>query len=202
MFVTHVRLTRWIVLLSRFLCLHLLLGAALAMAQSNPVPFLYQPTVPVSIAPGGPGITLTVNGTGFSSTSGERVAEWNADDFLQCRRQPPKCAADWYGAGFFIFCFLIHGHDIAGPDSNLHYCGQRYRWFQPDRRLELQRSARRVHVFAIFKLSSAQRFVPRAGHRNRDNCGQLSPSTRSARRPYDNLLLGLRFSRPVATSPL
>ena len=47
--------------------------AASATAQ-NPVPFLDQPLVPDATAPGGPGFTLTVNGTGFVSTS---VVNWN-----------------------------------------------------------------------------------------------------------------------------
>jgi hypothetical protein len=46
-------------------------GAAIAQ---NPVPTAYQPLVPTSAAPGGPGFTLTVNGTGFMSTSKIR---WN-----------------------------------------------------------------------------------------------------------------------------
>ena len=56
------------------MCFSLLLVTTLAQAQSNPVPFLYQPLVPASTAPGGPGITLTVNGTGFVSGS---VVNWN-----------------------------------------------------------------------------------------------------------------------------
>ncbi len=40
----------------------------------NPVPFIDDPLVPTSIAPGGAGFTLTVNGTGF--VSGSRV-NWN-----------------------------------------------------------------------------------------------------------------------------
>jgi len=40
----------------------------------NPVPFIDDPLVPTSIAPGGPGFTLTVNGTGF--VSGSKV-NWN-----------------------------------------------------------------------------------------------------------------------------
>src|SRR5271169_5532416 len=47
--------------------------AATAIAQ-NPVPFLDQPLVPDAKAPGGAGFTLTVNGTGFVSTS---VVNWN-----------------------------------------------------------------------------------------------------------------------------
>jgi hypothetical protein len=52
----------------------LLLVAVLAQGQSNSVPFLNQPLVPASTAPGGPGLTLAVSGTGFASTS---VVNWN-----------------------------------------------------------------------------------------------------------------------------
>ena len=45
-----------------------------ARAQTSPVPFVNQPLVPVSSVPGGPGFPLTVNGTGFVSTS---VVYWN-----------------------------------------------------------------------------------------------------------------------------
>jgi hypothetical protein len=41
---------------------------------ANPVPYVYQPLVPDAAAPGGPGFTLTVNGTGFVSGS---VVNWN-----------------------------------------------------------------------------------------------------------------------------
>ena len=59
---------------SCFFCLALLLVGTLAQAQSDPVPFLNQPLVPTSVAPGGPAFTLTVNGIGFASTS---VIDWN-----------------------------------------------------------------------------------------------------------------------------
>lgn len=36
-------------------------------ATTNPVPFLNQPLVPASVSPGGPGLTLSVSGTGFVS---------------------------------------------------------------------------------------------------------------------------------------
>jgi hypothetical protein len=39
------------------------------ISGTNPVPFLTQPLVPSSAAPGGPAFILTVNGTGFLSTS-------------------------------------------------------------------------------------------------------------------------------------
>jgi hypothetical protein len=51
-----------------------MLASAVAAAQSNPVPFINQPLVPMTAAPGGPGFTLTVNGTEFVSTS---VVNWN-----------------------------------------------------------------------------------------------------------------------------
>jgi hypothetical protein len=43
-------------------------------AASNPVPLLNQPLVPAAVAPGSAGFTLTVNGSGFISTS---VVNWN-----------------------------------------------------------------------------------------------------------------------------
>ncbi len=52
----------------------LLFVSALTMAQSNPVPFINQPLVPSSVAPGSGQLTLTVNGTGFVSGS---VVKWN-----------------------------------------------------------------------------------------------------------------------------
>ena len=42
----------------------LLSGFSSAFAQ-NPVPFVNQPLVPAAVAPGGPGFTLTIHGTGF-----------------------------------------------------------------------------------------------------------------------------------------
>jgi FG-GAP-like repeat/Abnormal spindle-like microcephaly-assoc'd, ASPM-SPD-2-Hydin len=47
---------------------------AWAQSQSNPVPSINLPLVPVSVAPGGPGFTLTVNGTGFVPSS---TVYWN-----------------------------------------------------------------------------------------------------------------------------
>src|SRR5947209_14880976 len=51
----------------------LLLSTSL-LAQSNPVPFVNQPLVPMTVVPGSPAFTLTVNGTGFVSGS---VVNWN-----------------------------------------------------------------------------------------------------------------------------
>ena len=45
-----------------------------AWAQSNPVPLINQPVVPTIAALGGPTFTLTVNGTGFVSSS---AVQWN-----------------------------------------------------------------------------------------------------------------------------
>jgi hypothetical protein len=53
----------------------LVLFAAALLGQSNPVPFVNQPLVPATVAPGSPTFTLTVNGTGFVSGS---VVNWNA----------------------------------------------------------------------------------------------------------------------------
>ncbi|HEV2425510.1 MAG TPA: choice-of-anchor D domain-containing protein [Terriglobia bacterium] len=50
------------------------LGVTPTLAQNNPVPFINQPLVPDVVLPGGPGFTLTVNGTGFVSSS---VVNWN-----------------------------------------------------------------------------------------------------------------------------
>ena len=55
------------------LCMALYGTSGIAQAQ-NPVPLINLPLVPDAIAPGGSGITLTVNGTGFVSGS---VVHWN-----------------------------------------------------------------------------------------------------------------------------
>jgi hypothetical protein len=49
-----------------------LLGAALA--ETNPVPMIYQPLLPVTVKPGSSQFTLTVNGTGFAAAA---VVTWN-----------------------------------------------------------------------------------------------------------------------------
>jgi hypothetical protein len=54
--------------------LFVLLSGIMALAQSNPVPSLDQPLAPDATVPGGPGFTLTVNGTGFVSGS---VVNWS-----------------------------------------------------------------------------------------------------------------------------
>ncbi len=60
--------------LSRLFLPLVLLAVANAFAQTNPVPLVNQPLVPTATAPGGAGVTLTVNGTGFVSGS---VVNWN-----------------------------------------------------------------------------------------------------------------------------
>src|SRR5580704_1325105 len=50
------------------------LFCAAAMAQNNPAPFVNQPLVPATIAPGHQAFTLTVNGTGFVPHS---TVHWN-----------------------------------------------------------------------------------------------------------------------------
>jgi hypothetical protein len=60
--------------LVHFVSVAMVLSSVLTLAQSNPVPFLNQPVVPATTAPGGPGFTLTVNGAGFVSAS---VINWN-----------------------------------------------------------------------------------------------------------------------------
>jgi hypothetical protein len=55
-------------------CLCSALLSSLAMGQTNPVPIVNQPLVPMTAAPGGSSFTLTVNGTGFVSGS---VVNWN-----------------------------------------------------------------------------------------------------------------------------
>jgi hypothetical protein len=60
--------------LAGIIVLSLTLGVTLANAVQNPTPFVNQPLIPASVAPGGANFTLTVNGTGFVSGS---VVDWN-----------------------------------------------------------------------------------------------------------------------------
>src|SRR6476659_6353424 len=53
------------------------MGEAVARIEgraANPVPLINQPLVPDTVAPGGAGFTLTVNGTGFVPSA---VVNWN-----------------------------------------------------------------------------------------------------------------------------
>jgi len=58
----------------RLFCLSLILTSTMMLAHSNPIPLINQPLVPASTAPGGNAFTLTVNGTGFTSTA---AVYWN-----------------------------------------------------------------------------------------------------------------------------
>jgi len=58
----------------RFVYLFVLLGSTMLTAQPNPVPFINQPLVPETVAPGSGGFTLTVNGTGFRPNA---AVYWN-----------------------------------------------------------------------------------------------------------------------------
>jgi hypothetical protein len=49
-----------------------LVGAGLA--ETNPVPMIYQPLLPVTVKPGSSQFTLTVNGTGFAPGA---IVTWN-----------------------------------------------------------------------------------------------------------------------------
>jgi hypothetical protein len=48
--------------------------APIALAQRNAVPLINQPLIPITVKPGGQGLTLTVNGAGFAPSS---VVNWN-----------------------------------------------------------------------------------------------------------------------------
>jgi hypothetical protein len=56
----------------RLLCA-LVLVCGVALAQTNPIPMIYQPLLPVTVKPGSGGFTLTINGTGFANP----VVTWN-----------------------------------------------------------------------------------------------------------------------------
>jgi hypothetical protein len=56
------------------ICFCTILLTTMMLAQSNPVPLINNPLVPASAVPGGQGFTMTVNGTGFVSSS---MVNWN-----------------------------------------------------------------------------------------------------------------------------
>ena len=58
----------------RLLSSLIILLGPVALAQRNPVPFINQPLVPMTVKPGSKGFTLIVNGTGFASTA---IVTWN-----------------------------------------------------------------------------------------------------------------------------
>jgi FG-GAP-like repeat/Abnormal spindle-like microcephaly-assoc'd, ASPM-SPD-2-Hydin len=55
-------------------CFFLVMVNTMTLAKSDPVPLIYQPLVPASVAPGGNGFALTINGIGFAS---DAVVNWN-----------------------------------------------------------------------------------------------------------------------------
>jgi hypothetical protein len=71
-------------------------------AQSNPVPFINQPLVPASTAPGGTGFMLTVDGTGFVPSS---VVNWNGSPRTTQFVSSSQLTAD------------VPASDIASPDT-------------------------------------------------------------------------------------
>ena len=70
----------------------LLVGAALA--QTNPVPLVNQPLIPMTVKPGSNQFTLTINGTGFASTA---VVMWNGStritSFISSRQLQAQISA-------------------------------------------------------------------------------------------------------------
>jgi hypothetical protein len=58
----------------RVVCAFVLLLGSIALAQTNPVPVVYQPLIPMTIKPASNGFTLTVNGFGFATGA---VVLWN-----------------------------------------------------------------------------------------------------------------------------
>ncbi len=58
----------------RFALAFVVVVGSILSAQTNPVPFISQPLVPETVAPGSNGFTLTVHGAGFAPSA---VVEWN-----------------------------------------------------------------------------------------------------------------------------
>lgn len=57
-----------------FFAITLVFASVTALAESNPVPLIYQPLRPASVTPGHATFALTVNGTGFVPGA---VVRWN-----------------------------------------------------------------------------------------------------------------------------
>jgi hypothetical protein len=82
-------------------CACLFLVSGIVAAQSYPVPFINQPLVPASAAPGSGAFTLTVNGSGFAPTA---VVSWNGSlrattVFTSTHLQASILASDVAGLG-------------------------------------------------------------------------------------------------------
>ena len=68
-----------------------ILSAVALFGQSNPVPFINQPLVPMAKTPGSPGFTMTVNGAGFQSNS---IVYWNGSPRATTFNGPAQLTAD------------------------------------------------------------------------------------------------------------
>ncbi len=68
-----------------------ILSTIALFGQSNPVPFINQPLVPMAMTPGSPGFTLTVNGAGFQSNS---TVYWNGSPRATTLNGPSQLTAD------------------------------------------------------------------------------------------------------------
>jgi Bacterial Ig-like domain (group 3)/FG-GAP-like repeat len=79
-----------------FVCLFLCLTTTFLLCQSNPIPLINQPLVPSSVEPGSSGLTLTVNGTGFVSTS---AVNWNGTPLSTTYVNVRKLQAEVPGSG-------------------------------------------------------------------------------------------------------
>ena len=63
----------------RFALLWLLFGSTLLWAQSNAIPYVHQPLVPMSTSPGGGDFILTINGSGFATGA---TVNWNGTSLV------------------------------------------------------------------------------------------------------------------------
>jgi len=93
--------------------------ASTLLAQSNAVPFVSLPLVPASVAPGGNGFTLTVNGTGFVSGS---VVNWNgvalATSFVSSKKLTANVPAFLIAAAGTVYVTVVSpgpGGGISTP---------------------------------------------------------------------------------------
>jgi len=103
---------------SRFFVPAFLLALCSASAYANGVPIIYNPLSPTSVVPGGVGFTLTVSGTGFTSSA---VVNWNGSPrtttFLSATKLSASIlAADIASASTAIITVTNPG--IGGGTSN------------------------------------------------------------------------------------
>jgi hypothetical protein len=74
-FATGANFARTLLHVSRVCLLGVLITLPQLLAAQNPIPLINQPLIPASTAPGGPGFTLSVEGTGFVPGA---VVKWNS----------------------------------------------------------------------------------------------------------------------------